>query len=169
MSNLLANLHGPEDLRSLESDALKQLADEIRTRIIDVVTDHGGHLASNLGVVELTLALHRVFDFRSDRLLWDVGHQCYVHKLLTGRNRDFDRLRQTDGISGFPNRAESDYDLFDVGHAGTAIATAVGMARGDQVLGRDSRVVALVGDASIVNGCGLRGLEPRQGLCSVSS
>ena len=90
----------------------------------------GGHLASNLGVTELTLALHRVFDFHRDRMLWDVGHQSYVHKLVTGRHADFDTLRQAGGLSGFPCTAESECDLFDVGHAGTAIATAVGMARG---------------------------------------
>jgi 1-deoxy-D-xylulose-5-phosphate synthase len=103
--------------------------------------------------------LHRVFDFRTDRLLWDVGHQCYVHKLLTGRNARFDTLRQAGGISGFPSTAESEYDLFNVGHAGTAIATAVGLARGDAALGRDRRIVALVGDASIVNGVAFEGLN----------
>ncbi|MBN2447936.1 MAG: 1-deoxy-D-xylulose-5-phosphate synthase, partial [Phycisphaerae bacterium] len=120
---------------------------------------NGGHLASNLGAVELTLALHRVFDFQKDRLLWDVGHQCYVHKLITGRNAEFDTLRQRDGISGFPSVKESEYDLFDVGHAGTAIATAVGLARGDAACGRDNRVVAFVGDASIVNGVAFEGLN----------
>jgi len=147
------------DLQRLSIAELEQLAAEIRQRIIEVVCKNGGHLASNLGVVELTIALHRTFDFRHDRLLWDVGHQCYVHKLLTGRAARFDTLRQAGGISGFPNRAESEYDLFNVGHAGTAIATAVGMARGDQALGRDRRVVALVGDASIVNGVAFEGLN----------
>lgn len=159
MSTLLASVRGPEDISAFDHDQLATLASEIRARIIEVVSDHGGHLASNLGVVELTIALHRVFNFKNDRMLWDVGHQCYVHKLLTGRNRDFDTLRQENGISGFPNAAESPYDLFDVGHAGTAIATAVGLARGDQVLQRDSRVVALVGDASIVNGIAFEGLN----------
>ena len=159
MSAILPTLRGPDGLANLDPDQLSQLSSEIRSRIIEVVSDHGGHLASNLGVVELTIALHRVFDFQNDRLLWDVGHQCYVHKLLTGRNRDFDTLRQENGISGFPNVAESPYDLFDVGHAGTAIATAVGMARGDQALNRGSKVVALVGDASIVNGVAFEGLN----------
>jgi 1-deoxy-D-xylulose-5-phosphate synthase len=156
---ILETIDCPEDLRRLPLERLAQLADEIRERIIDVVCKRGGHLASNLGVVELTLALHRVFDFRRDRLLWDVGHQAYVHKLVTGRNANFDSLRQAGGISGFPCTAESDYDLFDVGHAGTAIATAVGVARADASLGRDSRVVALVGDASIVNGTSFEGLN----------
>jgi len=156
---ILETIQSPEDLRRLTLDQLTQLAEEIRARIISVVCQRGGHLASNLGVVELTLALHRVFDFRTDRLLWDVGHQCYVHKLVTGRNALFDTLRQPGGISGFPSRAESEYDLFDVGHAGTAIPTAVGIARADSFLGRDRRLVALVGDASIVNGVAFEGLN----------
>jgi len=159
MSAILERLASPEDLRRLSMAELEALAQEIRQRIIEVVSSNGGHLASNLGVVELTLALHYVFDFRRDRLLWDVGHQCYVHKLVTGRARQFHTLRQAGGISGFPNTGESEYDLFKVGHAGTAIATAVGLARGDSVLGRDRRVVALVGDASIVNGVAFEGLN----------
>ena len=156
---ILETIASPEDLRRLTWDQLETLTREIRTRIIDVVCQSGGHLASNLGVVELTLALHRAFDFRRDRLLWDVGHQSYVHKLVTGRNPRFDTLRQAGGISGFPSSAESEYDLFDVGHAGTAIATAVGLARADAILARDTRVVALVGDASIVNGVAFEGLN----------
>lgn len=159
MFRTLESLRGPEDLRTMTIPQLQQLSGEIRQRIIDVVGRNGGHLSSNLGVTELTIALHRVFDFRTDRLLWDVGHQCYVHKLLTGRNARFDTLRQAGGISGFPSTRESEYDLFDVGHAGTSIATAVGMARGDSILGRDSRVVALIGDASIVNGVAFEGLN----------
>ncbi len=159
MKRILETIQSPADLRSLSFAELAQLAQEIRERIIEVVCRCGGHLASNLGVVELTLALHRVFDFARDRLLWDVGHQCYVHKLITGRNARFDTLRQAGGISGFPSTAESPYDLFDVGHAGTAIPTAVGLARGDAALGRETRVVALVGDASIVNGVAFEGLN----------
>lgn len=156
---ILPTLTGPEQLRKLSFEQLDHLAGEIRQRIIDVVVRNGGHLSSNLGVTELTIALHRVFDFRSDRLLWDVGHQAYVHKLLTGRQHNFDLLRQVGGPSGFPCIDESPYDLFNVGHAGTAIATAVGMARGDAAAGRNSRVVALVGDASIVNGVAFEGLN----------
>lgn len=159
MDSLLSSITSPKDLQTLTLEQLERLAAEIRTRIIDVVSRNGGHLASNLGVVELTLALHRAFDFSRDCLLWDVGHQCYVHKLLTGRQARFDTLRQAGGLSGFPNTAESPYDLFNVGHAGTAIATAVGLARGDQALGRDRRVVAFVGDASIVNGVAFEGLN----------
>lgn len=159
MTKLLDGVQGPGDLRRLSLEQLDALAQEIRERIIDVVCRNGGHLASNLGVTELTLALHRVFDFSNDRLLWDVGHQCYVHKLITGRNANFETLRCAGGVSGFPNRHESPYDLFDVGHAGTSIATAVGMARGDSAMGRDTRVVALIGDASIVNGVAFEGLN----------
>ncbi len=159
MTRILDTIQSPADLEHLSVPELEQLAGEIRQRIITVVSNNGGHLASNLGVVELTMALHRAFDFRRDRLLWDVGHQCYVHKLLTGREQRFDTLRQAGGVSGFPSPAESDYDLFKVGHAGTAIATAVGLARGDSILGRDRRVVAFVGDASIVNGVALEGLN----------
>jgi len=156
---LLDKIESPADLRALAVGELPALAAEIRQRIIDVVGRRGGHLTSNLGVTELTIALHRVFDFSEDCLLWDVGHQCYPHKLLTGRNGRFDSLRQAGGVSGFPNAAESEYDLFDVGHAGTAVATAVGIARADELKGRDRSVVALVGDASIVNGVAFEGLN----------
>ncbi|MCK4342931.1 MAG: 1-deoxy-D-xylulose-5-phosphate synthase [Phycisphaerae bacterium] len=159
MKRILDTITSPTDVQRLSMSELEQLAGEVRERIIEVVSNNGGHLASNLGVVELTLALHRVFDFRRDRLLWDVGHQCYVHKLITGRNADFDTLRQAGGVSGFPDPAESVHDLFKVGHAGTAIATAVGLARGDATLGRNRRAVALVGDASIVNGVAFEGLN----------
>lgn len=156
---LLEQISSPADVRALPQHKLPELAAELRERIIAVVGRNGGHLTSNLGVVELTIALHRVFDFSTDRLLWDVGHQCYPHKLLTGRNDRFDQLRRSGGLSGFPSVDESPYDLFNVGHAGTAIATGVGMARADELLGRDTRVVALVGDASIVNGVAFEGLN----------
>ncbi len=157
--SLLDQISSPADVRALPLGQLPSLAEEIRRRILDVVGRRGGHLTSNLGVTELTIALHRVYDFSKDRLLWDVGHQCYPHKLLTGRNDQFDSLRQAGGISGFPDVSESSYDLFNVGHAGTSIATAVGMARADQLLGCDRRVVALIGDASIVNGVAFEGLN----------
>lgn len=159
MNSILDTIESPAALKTLSLGQMQTLAGEIRQRIIDVVCKNGGHLSSNLGVVELTLALHRVFDFTRDRLLWDVGHQSYVHKLITGRQRQFDTLRQEDGLSGFPATRESDYDLFDVGHAGTSIATAVGVARGDSLLDRSNRVVALIGDASIVNGVAFEGLN----------
>ena len=157
--NMLDQIQSPADVRSVPAADLPRLARDIRNRIIEVVGKNGGHLTSNLGVTELTIALHRVFDFARDRLLWDVGHQCYPHKLLTGRNERFGTLRRAGGISGFPDRAESEFDLFNVGHAGTAVATAVGMARADEILGEERNVVALVGDASIVNGVAFEGLN----------
>ncbi len=159
MTALIETIHSPKDLRALSVRQLPSLADEIRHRIIEVVGRNGGHLASNLGVVELTLALHYVFDFSHDRLLWDVGHQCYTHKLLTGRQEGFERLRKRDGASGFPDIHESEYDQFTVGHAGTAIATALGLALGERALKSDRRIVALVGDASIANGLSFEGLN----------
>lgn len=157
---LLPSIKGPADLKSLEVDQLPQLAQEIRQAICDQVSKTGGHLAPNLGVVELTIALHYVFDFGHDRLLFDVGHQCYPHKLVTGRYPLLPKLRQKGGMAGFPEPGESDYDLFSVGHAGTSISTAVGMARGDEMLGEtDRRSVALIGDASIVNGVAMEGLN----------
>ena len=159
MSELLGKIFSPADLKALPVEKLPQVAEEVRKVIIDVVSRRGGHLASNLGIAELTVALHYVFDFTSDRLLWDVGHQCYAHKLLTGRGSAFERLRQAGGASGFPDPDESPCDLFRTGHAGTAISTAVGMALGDHALGRKNKVVAVVGDASIVNGMSLEGMN----------
>ncbi len=157
--SLLDNIQSPDDLSPLSMGQLATLATEVRERILQVVGQNGGHLTSNLGVTELTIALHRVFNFSKDRLLWDVGHQCYPHKLLTGRHARFETLRQPGGVSGFPDIYESEYDLFNVGHAGTAVATAVGMARADQMLGNDRATVAVVGDASIVNGVAFEGLN----------
>lgn len=166
--NILPTIKSPADLRRLPIDRLPELAAEIRAAIADQVRKSGGHLAPNLGVVELTIALHYVFDFAHDRLLWDVGHQCYPHKLLTGRYPKLAGLRTRDGMAGFPEPRESPYDLFSVGHAGTAISTAVGMAKGDQLSGeafdKDTRphgrrVVSFIGDASIVNGVAMEGLN----------
>jgi 1-deoxy-D-xylulose-5-phosphate synthase len=165
---LLETINTPADLRKLSIEQLPQLAAEIRKAICDQVMVSGGHLAPNLGVVELTIALHYVFDFGFDRLLFDVGHQCYPHKLLTGRRRMLSGLRTGKGMAGFPEPRESVFDLFSVGHAGTAISTAVGMARGDVLAGEHfesesrpngRRVVALIGDASIVNGLAMEGLN----------
>jgi len=156
---LLDRITTPHQLRRLNHAELARLADELRERIVDVVSKNGGHLASNLGVAELTIALHHVFDFSTDRLLWDVGHQCYAHKILTGRNAAFDDLRQEDGLSGFPSPSESPYDVFATGHAGTAISTASGLAWAEQNAGTDKRIVAVVGDASMVNGLSLEGIN----------
>ncbi len=159
VSKLLETINSPQDLKKLSVEQLQVLAEEIRQYILSSVSRTGGHLASNLGVVELTIALHYVFDFERDKLLWDVGHQCYTHKILTGRRKEFLRLRHPDGVSGFPNPAESEYDHFTVGHAGTAVATAIGMALGQLQRKSDEKVVALVGDASIVNGPSLEALN----------
>jgi len=159
MSTLLETINSPKDLAGLSVEDLTQLADEMREFITHSVSQTGGHLASNLGVIEMTIAMHRVFDFKKDRLLWDVGHQCYAHKILTGRRDDFSKLRQENGLSGFPNPAESDYDVFSVGHAGTSISTALGMALGAQHHKSDEKIVALVGDASIVNGLSFEALN----------
>ncbi|MHC4988724.1 MAG: 1-deoxy-D-xylulose-5-phosphate synthase N-terminal domain-containing protein, partial [Planctomycetota bacterium] len=159
MSTLLETINSPKDLAGLSVEELTQLADEMREFITHSVSQTGGHLASNLGVIEMTIAMHRVFDFKKDRLLWDVGHQCYAHKILTGRRDDFAKLRQENGLSGFPNPAESDYDVFSVGHAGTSISTALGLALGAQHNKSDEKIVALVGDASIVNGLSFEALN----------
>ena len=178
MSKLLEQVNSPDDVKKLSGPERKALAEEIRQFILDSVSKTGGHLASNLGVVELTLALHCVFDFRRDKLLWDVGHQCYAHKILTGRKDKFKNLRHTDGISGFPNPAESEYDQFAVGHAGTSIATAIGIALAEQIQSRKiekkeprqkgerrepeqdtNKIVAVIGDASIVNGTSFEALN----------
>lgn len=165
---ILPSLKSPADLRILEIPQLEDLAGEIREAIVGQVSQTGGHLAPNLGVVELSIALHRVFDFAHDRLLFDVGHQCYPHKLLTGRYPLLGKLRTRQGMAGFPEPSESEYDLFSVGHAGTGISTAVGMARGDRLNGegydpkqnpKGRRVVTLIGDASIVNGVAMEGLN----------
>lgn len=161
---LLDRVKSPADLKGFSIEELQALAGEMRATIFSAVSKNGGHLASNLGVVELTLALHYVYDFGAhptgpDRMLWDVGHQSYAHKLLTGRAAGFERLRKKGAVSGFPDPRESDFDLFAVGHAGTAISTAVGMARADGDQGLKNHVVALVGDASIVNGLAMEGLN----------
>jgi 1-deoxy-D-xylulose-5-phosphate synthase len=155
---LLDGLLAPADLRRMDAAKLGQLAEEMRYRIKEVVSANGGHLASNLGTVELTLALHRVFDFASDRLLWDVGHQAYPHKLLTGRAPSFDGNRTRGGISGFPDPQESPYDLAKVGHSSTAISTGVGVAEAYRRLGQPRRTVVVVGDGALTGGMAFEGL-----------
>ncbi|MBQ4640564.1 MAG: 1-deoxy-D-xylulose-5-phosphate synthase [Clostridia bacterium] len=148
----LTDIHSPKQLKGCGEMELQALAQEMRQRIIDTVQQNGGHLASNLGVVELTIALHRVFDCPEDKLLFDVGHQCYAHKLLTGRQQAFSSLRQTDGLCGFPSRLESEYDPFADGHASTAISAAVGLCRARDMQGQTHRVVAVVGDGAMTGG-----------------
>jgi len=154
---LLDSIGDPADLRAMDPSELPALAEEMRRKICEVVAERGGHLASNLGVVELTIALHRAFDFSKDRLVLDVGHQCYPHKLLTGRSGRFGTLRSKGGLSGFPCPRESPYDLFVTGHASTAISMALGLACADRGAGR--RAVAVVGDGAIAGGLAFEGLN----------
>jgi 1-deoxy-D-xylulose-5-phosphate synthase len=159
MSGILENLDSPAGLKELSVAELENLAGEIRETIIDTVAANGGHLASSLGVVELTIALHRVFDSPTDKIVWDVGHQAYAHKLLTGRRERFSTLRQLGGISGFPKRDESPHDCFDVGHSSTSISAALGMAAARDVLGGSEKVVAVIGDGSLTAGLAFEGLN----------
>ena len=159
MTKILGTIHEPGDVQRLSRLELDALARELREEIIRVVARNGGHLASNLGAVELTVALHRCFDFRTDALVWDVGHQAYAHKLLTGRQEAFATLRQQGGMSGFPNKAESPYDLFTTGHAGTSISSALGLVCADGLVGRERRVVAVIGDGSLTAGIALEAIN----------
>lgn len=156
---MLDEIHSLADLKKLPESALPQLAQELRERIISVTAKNGGHVAPNLGVVELTIALHRVFDVPRDSFVFDVSHQCYAHKILTGRGEKFDSLRTTGGISGFCNREESESDAFGAGHAGTALSAALGIAAARDRLGGDEHVVAIVGDAAVTNGSTLEALN----------
>ncbi len=149
---MLEHIHSPADLKTLSHDQMEELAQDLRTRITAVVSRNGGHLASNLGTVEATIALHRVFDSPTDRIIWDVGHQSYAHKLLTGRDAEFDTLRRFGGTSGFPKRAESPHDVFETGHSSTSISAALGMARARDLRGEDHHIVAFIGDGSLTGG-----------------
>lgn len=149
---MLENIKSPRDLDALAEKDIKTLTHEIRETIIGAVSQNGGHLASNLGVVEMTVALHRVFDVPRDTLIYDVGHQCYAHKLLTGRYDRFGTLRKYGGVSGFTNKNESEYDFVTSGHSGTALSTALGKARANKLLGSDAYVIAVIGDGSFTNG-----------------
>ncbi|MFW6151253.1 MAG: 1-deoxy-D-xylulose-5-phosphate synthase [Chloroflexota bacterium] len=152
MESLLERVNSPADLKSLSQPELGKLAAELRDLLVGTVSLNGGHLAANLGVVELTIALHRVFDSPTDRIVWDVGHQSYVHKLLTGRRDRFSTLRCCDGLSGFTAREESPHDPFGAGHAGTSISAALGMAVARDLLGLQHQVVAVIGDGAIASG-----------------
>lgn len=156
---MIEKINSPADLRKLQISELETVASEIRRQIIDTVSQTGGHLASSLGAVELTIALHYIFDTPKDKLVWDVGHQCYAHKILTGRRTLLSTLRQYKGISGFPNRAESEYDEFGVGHAGTAIAAALGMMASRDIRHKKEKIVAIVGDGSLSSGLAWEGLN----------
>jgi 1-deoxy-D-xylulose-5-phosphate synthase len=156
---ILDKVQNTKDLRNLPPEELPALAGEVRQEILDVVSKTGGHLASSLGVVDLTIALHYAFDTPNDRIVWDVGHQAYAHKILTGRRAQFPTLRQHGGISGFPKREESDCDHFDVGHASTSISAALGMVAARDIKGENFRVIAVIGDGSISAGLAFEGLN----------
>ena len=150
--NLLEKINKPEDIKKLDAALLPRLAKEIRTLVINTVSQTGGHLAPNLGVVELTIALHRVFDLPKDKIVWDVGHQSYIHKILTDRKNTFSTLRQFGGLCGFPNRQESIYDAFGTGHSSTSISAVVGMAVARDLRGEDFNTIAVIGDGSFTGG-----------------
>ncbi len=156
---ILEHIDSPADLRTLTPEQLAELAEEIRGFIVEAVTATGGHLGSNLGVVELTLALHRTFDSPRDVVLWDTGHQAYVHKLVTGRRDEFARLRQADGLSGYPNRAESEHDWVENSHASTILSYAHGLASAFEIQGISRRVVAVVGDGALTGGMAYEALN----------
>ena len=165
MDGILSRIESPNDLRALSLDELKQLAEEMRDELCRVVSLRSAHFASNLGVVELAIALHRAFDFSHDRLIWDTGHQIYPHKLLTGRQRQVHTIRTKGGLMGYPNPAESPYDLFMTGHAGCSISTALGLKTGDDLLDRnDRRTVAVIGDGALPSGIVFEALNNAGGL-----
>lgn len=159
MSGYLDRINEANDIKKIEPEAYDALASEIRSFIIKSVSEHGGHLASNLGVVELTMALHLCMDFPNDKLIWDVGHQAYTHKLLTGRKEDFSGLRTFGGMSGFPKHKESLCDAFDTGHSSTSISAALGYARARDLKGEDRTVVAVIGDGSLTGGMAYEALN----------
>ena len=156
---ILEQIKGPEELKALPPEDLKTLAQEIREFLIEKISHTGGHLASNLGVVELTIALHTTFNLPEDKLIWDVGHQSYTHKILTGRMADFDELRQYGGLSGFPKRKESPYDSFDTGHSSTSISAGLGIALGRDLKGLDYKVVSVIGDGALTGGMAYEALN----------
>ena len=157
--SFIENLNKPEQSKNMSYAELDALAEEIRQALINKVSNTGGHLASNLGVVELTIAIHKVFDSPKDQIIFDVGHQCYVHKMLTGRLSDFENLRKKDGISGFPNPNESEHDIFKTGHSSTSISSALGLAYANSICEFESSTVAVIGDGSMTGGLAYEGLN----------
>ena len=157
--NILETINSPADVKALSLEQLKQLAEEIRQLLISVISKTGGHLAPNLGVVELTLALHRVFTTPKDKIVFDVGHQSYIHKIITGRREQFSTLRQYGGLSGFPKRSESEHDAFGTGHSSTSISAALGMAVARDLQGEDYNVIAVIGDGSMTGGMAFEALN----------
>ena len=155
---ILDSVNMASDVKKLNNDELKLLSEEIRAIIVDATAKNGGHLASNLGIVESTVALYKTFDFPKDALIFDVGHQCYAHKILSGRKEQFDTIRTYNGLSGFPNKDESAFDSFTTGHAGTSISAGLGMCMARDKLNQDYTVISVVGDGSFSNGLNLEAL-----------
>src|SRR5687767_5580441 len=149
---LLNTINSPADLKKLSKDQLHQVCDELRQYIVDVVSVHGGHFAASLGVVELSVALHYVYKTPYDQLVWDVGHQAYGHKILTGRKESFPTNRKYGGLSGFPKRSESEYDTFGVGHSSTSVSAALGMATAARYQNEERKVIAVIGDGALTGG-----------------
>ena len=149
---VLEKINHPNDIKNLKKEELPLLADEIREFLIRTISESGGHLASNLGVVELTMAMHLVFDLPKDKMIWDVGHQAYTHKLLTGRRENFANLRKFGGMSGFPKRCESSCDSFDTGHSSTSISAGLGYVAARDLQGEDYSVLSVIGDGSLTGG-----------------
>jgi 1-deoxy-D-xylulose-5-phosphate synthase len=156
---LLHNINDPSDLKKLVSDQLPQLCSEIREFFIDKILKNGGHFSANLGVVELTVALHYLFDFKTDRLIWDVGHQAYIHKLLTGRKKEFNHIRKLGGLAGFPKMSESEYDHFGTGHSSTSISAILGMAEAAKLDNKSHKHIAIIGDGSLTGGMAFEALN----------
>ncbi|MFA5104852.1 MAG: 1-deoxy-D-xylulose-5-phosphate synthase, partial [Candidatus Margulisiibacteriota bacterium] len=163
---MLEQLNLPSSLKKLSCEELEKLAGEIREKIINVVSKNGGHLSSNLGSVELAMALLTVYDSPSDKIIWDVGHQAYAHKILTGRGKNFDSLRQYEGVSGYPNPEESPHDVFMTGHAGTSISSALGLAKARDLNGQNHKIVAVIGDGSLSGGVSLEAVNNAMSLNS---
>ena len=155
---MLEKINGPKDIKALSWEEMDVLGQEIRQFLIEKISATGGHLASNLGVVELTMAIYRTFDLPEDKVIWDVGHQAYTHKILSGR-KDFDDLRQFGGISGFPKRAESPCDSFNTGHSSTSISAGLGMALGRDLRGEDYHVISIIGDGALTGGMAYEALS----------
>src|SRR5688572_31166663 len=157
---LLQTINSPGDLKKLPREKLHQVCDELRQYIIDVVSVHGGHFGASLGVVELTVALHYIYNTPFDQLVWDVGHQAYGHKIITGRRENFETNRKYKGLSGFPKRSESDYDTFGVGHSSTSVSAALGMAAASKYQGiEDKQHIAVIGDGALTGGIAFEGLN----------
>src|ERR1051325_3219830 len=159
MARFLDMIDSPEDVKKLTLDQLPLLAREVREELIRVLSQTGGHLGPNLGVTELTIALHRIFSCPKDRFVWDVSHQTYVHKLFTGRRASFSKIRNTGGPMGFAYRFESPYDCYGAGHAGTALSAALGMCKARDLAGTDEHIIAIVGDAALTNGISYEALN----------